>query len=137
MSAIEITDTLEKVIAEEKYDVIIVNYANGDMVGHTGIMDASKKATETVDTCIARLEKSVLSKGGVLLITADHGNCEKMVDEDGKPFTAHTSNPVQAILIGDSNVKTLNKGKLADIAPTLLKILDLPIPSEMDGTPLF
>lgn len=137
MSAYEITDNLEKVIAEDKYDVIIVNYANGDMVGHSGIMEATIKAAETVDNCIARLEKAVLAKNGILFITADHGNCEKMIDENGKPFTAHTSNKVQAILIGDNEIKELHQGKLADIAPTLLKIMNLPIPKEMDGKPLF
>lgn len=137
MSAYEITDNLEKVIAEDKYDVIIVNYANGDMVGHSGIMEATIKAAETIDNCIARLEKSVLAKNGILFITADHGNCEKMIDENGTPFTAHTSNKVQAILIGDNDVKELHQGKLADIAPTLLKIMNLPIPKEMDGKPLF
>ena len=138
MSAYEITDNLERVINEDKFDVIIVNYANGDMVGHTGIQTASQKAAETIDACIARLEKAVLAKHGALLITADHGNVEKMIDENGKPFTAHTSNPVETILIGCDDVKELKTGgKLADIAPTLLKILNIEQPKEMTGTPLF
>ena len=138
MSALEITDNLERVIAEDKFDVIIVNYANGDMVGHTGIESAAQKAAETIDSCIARLEKAVLSKNGVLLITADHGNAEKMLDTDGKtPFTAHTTNPVECILIGMDDVKELNRGKLADIAPTLLKVLEIEQPTEMTGKSLF
>ena len=138
MSAFEITDVLEKVIAEEKYDTIILNYANGDMVGHTGKMDAAIKATEALDKCIGRLEKAVLAKNGVMLIIADHGNCEKMFDDDGKPFTAHTTNPVFAVLVSnDKSIKSLNNGKLGDVAPTLLKLLDLPIPNEMTGKPLF
>ena len=138
MSAYEITDTLEKVIAEDKYDTIILNYANGDMVGHTGIMEAAIKAAETLDSCIARLEKAILAKNGAMLIIADHGNCEKMFDEDGKPFTAHTTNPVYSILVSnDKSITSLRDGKLGDVAPTLLKLLDLPIPSEMTGKPLF
>ena len=138
MSAYEITDNLERVIAEDKYDAIILNYANGDMVGHTGIMSAAQKAAETIDNCIARLEKAILEKDGAMLIIADHGNCEKMVDEDGKPFTAHTTNPVYSILVSnDKDIKSLHDGKLADVAPTLLKLLDLPIPEEMTGKPLF
>ena len=138
MSAYEITDNLERVIAEDKYDTIILNYANGDMVGHTGIMSAAQKAAETIDNCIARLEKAILAKNGAMLIIADHGNCEKMVDENGKPFTAHTTNPVYSILVSnDKDIKELHNGKLADVAPTLLKLLDLPIPEEMTGKPLF
>ena len=137
MSAYEITENLEKVIAEDKFDVIIVNYANGDMVGHTGIEEAAQKAAVAIDNCIARLEKAVLAKHGVLLITADHGNAEKMLDENGKPFTAHTTNPVEVILIGMDNVKELKRGKLADIAPTLLKILEIKQPTEMTGKSLF
>ncbi len=138
MSAYEITDNLEKVIAEDKYDTIILNYANGDMVGHTGIMSAAKKAAETLDNCIARLEKAILAKNGAMLIIADHGNCEKMVDENGEPFTAHTTNKVFSILVSnDKDIHSLHDGKLADVAPTLLKLLNLPIPSEMTGKPLF
>jgi 2,3-bisphosphoglycerate-independent phosphoglycerate mutase len=106
------------------------------MVGHTGILGAAEKAAASIDECIGRLEKAVLSKGGVLLITADHGNCEKMLDENGAPFTAHTSNPVEAILIGRPEVKRLRAGKLADVAPTLLKILELSQPEEMTGESL-
>ncbi len=137
MSAFEITDVLEKVISEEQYDVIIVNYANGDMVGHTGIMEAAVKAAETLDVCIARLEKAVLDKNGVLLITADHGNAEKMIDDDGvTPFTAHTTNEVECILIG-KEVSEMHHGKLADIAPTMLKILEIEQPEEMTGKALY
>lgn len=138
MSAYEITDNLERVIAEDKYDAIILNYANGDMVGHTGIMAAAQKAAETIDNCITRLEKAILAKDGAMLIIADHGNCEKMFDDDGKPFTAHTTNKVYGILVSnDKSIKKLNDGKLADVAPTLLKLLDLPKPEEMTGNSLF
>ncbi len=133
MSAVEITDALEKEI--DQYDVIIMNYANGDMVGHTGSEPAAIIAMETVDQCVARVEKMVNDRGGKLLITADHGNCEKMM-EDGKPLTAHTTSPVPFIVIGAGDVTLAENGKLADIAPTMLTLLDVEIPSEMTGKSL-
>lgn len=138
MSAYEVCDEVVKRIESEKYDVIILNYANCDMVGHTGVFDAAVKAVEAVDTCMGRTVDAVLAKGGVALITADHGNADKMYEEDGSPFTAHTTNPVPFLVVGmGQNVNLREGGKLADIAPTMLEILDLPKPTEMDGVSLF
>ncbi len=117
------------------YDVIILNYANCDMVGHTGVFDAAKAAVEAVDTCVGRTVDAILAKGGVALITADHGNADQMYEPDGSPFTAHTTNPVPFIVAG-MDCKLREGGKLADIAPTMLQILGLPKPEEMDGTSL-
>lgn len=137
MSAPEVTDEVVKCVDSGKYDVIILNYANGDMVGHTGFMDAAVSAMETVDECVGRVVDSVLRAGGSLLITADHGNCETMIDENGEPQTAHTGNPVPLILVDpDRKAVPLQNGILADIAPTLLRLLDLPVPKEMTGRPL-
>ena len=138
MSALEITDRLEAAIALGRYDLIVVNYANGDMVGHTGIMKAAIQAAETIDLCIGRLEQAVAAAGGTLLITADHGNLEQMLDPDsGEPYTAHTTGPVDAILVNPPvGVTSLNDGKLADVAPTLLRLLGLPQPAEMTGQAL-
>ncbi|MDR3126128.1 MAG: 2,3-bisphosphoglycerate-independent phosphoglycerate mutase [Rickettsiales bacterium] len=134
MSAREITDTIESRAGE--FDAIVVNYANGDMVGHTGIEAAAEKAAAAVDECIGRLERLILNTGGAMLITADHGNCETMIDENGGPMTAHTTNPVECIAIGTS-AKALRPGRLADIAPTILKILGISKPAEMTGEELF
>ncbi len=136
MSAIEVTDKLVDAVNSDKFDVIIVNYANGDMVGHTGIIPAAIKAAETVDTCVGRLVKAVTDKGGALFITADHGNCEDMVDDNGAPKTAHTSTPVQAVLVNGNDVTSLKEGRLADVAPTLLDLLGIQKPQEMTGTSL-
>jgi len=136
MSAIEVTDKLLEAVSSDKFDVIIVNYANGDMVGHTGIMSAAVKAVETVDTCIGRLVKAVINKGGALFITADHGNAEDMAYDDGSPKTSHTTTPVQAVLVNGKGVKNLRDGRLADVAPTLLALLHLPQPKEMTGQSL-
>ena len=132
MSAYEVTDKLLAAIAEDRYDVIILNYANCDMVGHTGIFDAAKAAVEAVDKCVGLVTDAILAKGGVALITADHGNADHMFDEDGSPFTAHTTNPVPFCVVGYP-CKLREGGRLADIAPTMLKILGLPQPQEMDG----
>ena len=137
MSAFEVTELIERAIAGDGFDVIIANYANGDMVGHTGILGAALKAAAAIDKCIARLERAVLAKSGAMIITADHGNCEQMLDNEGKPFTAHTSNPVEAVLVGRPDVAGLRPGRLADVAPTMLKILGLPKPAEMTGNELF
>lgn len=135
MSAYEVTDKLVPAIKSGKYDMIILNFANCDMVGHTGVFDAAVKAVEAVDECVGKVVDAIKEMGGVALITADHGNADKMVDTDGEPFTAHTTNPVPFCVIGyDCELK--NGGRLADIAPTILQILGLPQPEEMDGTSL-
>lgn len=135
MSAYEVTDKLVPAIKSGKYDMIILNFANCDMVGHTGVFEAAVKAVEAVDDCVGRVVDAIREMGGVALITADHGNADKMVDDDGEPFTAHTTNPVPFCVIGyDCELK--DGGRLADIAPTMLQILGLPQPEEMDGTSL-
>lgn len=135
MSAPKVTDAVVERIKSGKYDVIILNFANCDMVGHTGVFDAAVKAVETVDTCVGRVTKAVAEMGGVSIITADHGNADKMLDDDGSPFTAHTTNVVPFIVVGHDC--TLREGgKLADIAPTMLDIMNIEIPSEMDGETL-
>ncbi len=135
MSAPEVTEKVLEAIASGKYDVIILNYANCDMVGHTGVFDAAKTAVETVDSCVGRVVEAMRDIGGVSIITADHGNADKMIDEDGSsPFTAHTTNEVPFCLVG-ANV-TLRDGKLCDIAPTMLDLLGLAKPDEMTGESL-
>lgn len=135
MSAYEVTDKLVPAIKSGKYDMIILNFANCDMVGHTGVFDAAVKAVEAVDECVGKVVDAIREMDGVALITADHGNADKMVDDDGEPFTAHTTNPVPFCVIGyDCELK--DGGRLADIAPTMLQILGLPQPEEMDGTSL-
>ena len=137
MSVYEVTDALVDAIENKKFDVIICNFANGDMVGHTGIMEAALKAVEAVDDCLGKVVKAIKDVDGVLLVTADHGNAEKMVDETtGIPYTAHTVGDVQAVLVNDPEVTTLKNGKLADIAPTLLDLLGIEKPVEMTGESL-
>ncbi|MBE6443987.1 MAG: 2,3-bisphosphoglycerate-independent phosphoglycerate mutase [Alphaproteobacteria bacterium] len=138
MSVYEVTDQLVKAIEDKKFDVIICNFANGDMVGHTGIMSAALKAVKAVDECLKQVEEAIKKVGGVLIVTADHGNAEKMVDEKtGQPYTAHTVGKVQAILVNDkSGVKNMVDGRLADIAPTMLDLLEIKKPIEMSGTSL-
>lgn len=134
MSAYLVTDELLKRLDSGKYDVIILNYANCDMVGHTGVIPAAVKAVEAVDECVGKAVDNVLSMGGKALITADHGNADQMIDpKDGEPFTAHTTFPVPFIVIGAGDVKLREGGCLADIAPTMLKLLNLPQPEEMTG----
>lgn len=135
MSAYEVTDKLVPAIKSGKYDMIILNFANCDMVGHTGVFDAAVKAVEAVDECVGKVVDAITEMGGVALITADHGNADKMVDADGEPFTAHTTNPVPFCVVG-YDCKLREGGRLADIAPTMLQILGLPQPEEMDGTSL-
>jgi len=137
MSAYEVRDKLLEAISADKYDVIICNFANGDMVGHTGVFDAVIKAAETVDTCVGAVTEAILRKGGAAIITADHGNAECMQLPDGTPMTAHTTNPVPVIVCGIGDVNLLKGGKLCDIAPTLLKILGIEQPAEMTGQALF
>ena len=144
MSAYEVTDALLEKLDENKYDFIVLNFANMDMVGHTGIMEAAVTAVEAVDTCVGRLADKILEKDGAVFITADHGNAEQMVEADGTPCTSHTTNPVKMIYVDDKNInkngkpeKILrNDGSLCDIAPTLLEIMGLPIPKEMAGKTL-
>ena len=133
MSACEVTDKVVDAINSKKYDSIILNYANPDMVGHTGNLEAAIKAIETIDKCVQRVVEAVNAQNGMLLITADHGNSEQMIDyKTGEPYTAHTTNPVQLILVGKDNIK-LKEGKLADLAPTMLELMGMEIPKEMTG----
>ncbi|MGI9339043.1 MAG: 2,3-bisphosphoglycerate-independent phosphoglycerate mutase, partial [Psychrobacter sp.] len=134
MSAPEVTDELVEAIESGQYDVLIVNYANGDMVGHTGIFDAAVKAVEALDVCIGRVKTAVRAAGGDMLITADHGNCEQMQDyESGQVHTQHTTEHVPLIYIGDKDVKVRSGGRLSDVAPTILSLMELEVPSEMTG----
>jgi len=137
MSAYEVTDEVIERIRSGKYDVIILNFANMDMVGHTGIFEAAVKAVEVVDNCVGRIEAVLEEVGGVAIITADHGNAEQMENpRTGEPHTAHTSNPVKCIYFGNNEVKALKNGKLCDLAPTLLEILKVRKPEEMTGESL-
>ena len=134
MSAFEMTDKLVAAVGERRFHLIVVNYANGDMVGHTGKLDAAIKAAEAVDTCLGRLEDAVVAAGGMLLVTADHGNAEMMVDdESGQPHTAHTLNPVPLVLVNGPPRSNLADGGLADVAPTVLRLMGLAQPAEMTG----
>ncbi|MGE5583657.1 MAG: 2,3-bisphosphoglycerate-independent phosphoglycerate mutase [Bacillota bacterium] len=137
MSAFEVTEAVLAEIGKDKFDVIIMNYANCDMVGHTGIMEAAQKAVEAVDKCLAKVVPAILAKGGAVIITADHGNAEQMVDyQTGEPFTAHTTFPVPVIIAGVKNLIKVRDGMLADLAPTLLELLNIPKPAEMTGDSL-
>ena len=136
MSAAEVTDNLVEAIESGRYDLIVVNYANTDMVGHTGVFDAAVQAVETVDRCLGRLEAAILKQGGRMLITADHGNADMMVNPDtGIAHTSHTLSQVPLILVGApaEEVSGLNNGRLADVAPTVLDLLRLPQPKAMTG----
>jgi len=135
MSAYEVCDAVVEAINSDKYDVIILNYANCDMVGHTGVFDAAVAAVEAVDTCVGRMVDAILAKGGAALITADHGNADKMYEPDGSPFTAHTTNPVPLFCVG-YDCELRDGGVLADLAPTMLEILEMPQPAEMTGKSL-
>jgi len=138
MSAAELTDKLVEAISSREFDLIVCNYANGDMVGHTGVYQAAIKAVEALDECLGRIEKALLDVGGEALVTADHGNCEQMIDyASGQKHTQHTTGKVPLVFIGDRGA-TLNPdgGKLADIAPTLLAMMGLPQPAEMTGVNL-
>ena len=134
MSAYEVCDKCVERIRSGAYDVIILNFANCDMVGHTGVLEAAVKAVETVDECVGRVVDATLEMGGIAMITADHGNAEQMVQADGSPMTAHTTNPVPFILCGAGT--ELRPGRLADIAPTILDVMGLACPEEMDGKTL-
>ena len=134
MSAFEVCDKCVERIESGAYDVIILNFANCDMVGHTGVLEAAIKAVETVDTCVGKVVDATLKMGGIAMVTADHGNAEDMKQPDGSPMTAHTTNPVPFILCGAGT--ELRPGRLADIAPTILDVMGLACPEEMDGKTL-
>lgn len=136
MSAYGVTDRVLEQIAGDRYDVIILNFANPDMVGHTGIMEAAVAAIETIDSCVGKITDAVLAKGGQILLTADHGNAEAMLDEKGAVQTAHSTNPVPLVFISNEPRELAEGGILADLAPTLLTMMDLPIPPEMTGKSL-
>ena len=134
MSAEEVTVNVVNAINSAKYDTIILNYANPDMVGHTGSLPAAIKAVEKIDDCVRRVVKAILNQHGTLLITADHGNCEQMIDyKTGEPHTAHTTNPVPLILVTENEKLKIKSGKLADLAPTMLELLGIEKPEEMTG----
>ena len=133
MSAPEVADECVKRIESGKYDVVILNFANCDMVGHTGVFDAAVKAVEAVDAAVEKVVTAVLNAGGCAFLTADHGNAEKMMNPDGTPFTAHTTNVVPFVAVGCGDVKLREGGCLADIAPTMLPYIGLPVPAEMTG----
>ena len=138
MSAFEVTDRAIKELSSGKFDVMILNFANCDMVGHTGVISAAEKAVETVDICVDKVLRQILKMGGGALLTADHGNADKMIAEDGSPFTAHTTNPVPVVLVCDrlKDKKLREGGVLADLAPTLLDMMGLEKPAEMTGKTL-
>ena len=137
MSAPEVTDRLVEAIASGRFDAIICNYANGDMVGHTGNYEAAVKAVEVLDDCLGRVSDAVLAAGGEMLITADHGNAEQMSDPKSKQVhTAHTLNPVPLVYVGKSAPGLMDNGALCDVAPTLLQIMGLSQPAEMTGRSL-
>lgn len=137
MSAPEVTDKLVEAIESGNYDVLVVNYANGDMVGHTGIFDAAVKAVEALDVCVGRIESAVRAAGGDMLITADHGNCEQMQDyESGQVHTQHTTEHVPLIYVGEQKLQVRRGGKLSDVAPTILSLMNVDAPAEMTGESL-
>jgi 2,3-bisphosphoglycerate-independent phosphoglycerate mutase len=136
MSAFEVKDEVIKRINSDKYDVIILNFANCDMVGHTGIMEAAEKAVIAVDKCVKEVVEAILQKGGVAIISADHGNADKMIAEDKGAFTAHTTNKVPFIVCGLEDIKLKENGALCDICPTMLDIMGIEKPLEMSGNSL-
>jgi 2,3-bisphosphoglycerate-independent phosphoglycerate mutase len=133
MSALEVTEALLPEIHNKSADFICLNYANADMVGHTGVWTAAVKAAETVDQCVERIVKAALANDYTIFLTADHGNADYMVNEDGSPNTAHTMNPVPFFIIDKNWNGKIKPGKLADIAPTILKMMNITIPKEMTG----
>jgi 2,3-bisphosphoglycerate-independent phosphoglycerate mutase len=139
MSAYEVTDKVLEELSTGEFDAMILNFANCDMVGHTGVIPAAVKAVHTVDECVQKVLDKILEMGGGALVTADHGNADKLLEADGvSPFTAHTTNPVPLILVSNDlkGVKLRNDGVLADLAPTLLEMMHLPQPAEMTGKSL-
>ena len=136
MSAYEVSEKLNEAVRSGKYDVVIVNFANCDMVGHTGVFNAAVKAVEAVDSCVGSLYEAVIENGGTLFVTADHGNADVMMEADGSPFTAHTTNLVPFICVNCGDVELREGGRLSDIVPTMLKVMNLPQPEEMTGVSL-
>lgn len=136
MSAYEVTDALLEEIAADKFDAILLNFANPDMVGHSGMLEPTVKAIEVVDECLGKVVDAILAKGGSAIITADHGNSDEVVTVEGQPMTAHTTNPVP-VIVTKPNITMRDGGILADLAPTMLKLLNVKQPQEMTGTPLF
>lgn len=136
MSAPELTDKLVAAIKNREYDLIVCNYANGDMVGHTGDYEATVKAAECIDECLRRITEAILEVNGECLITADHGNAEQMIDDNGQPMTQHTTGPVNLIYVTQRSQVSMQEGRLSDIAPTLLAMMGLEQPAEMSGVPL-
>jgi 2,3-bisphosphoglycerate-independent phosphoglycerate mutase len=137
MSALLLTDKILNVLDTQSYDFICLNFANTDMVGHTGVWDAIIKAAETVDSCAQKIVEKGLSKGYQFIIIADHGNSDEAKNPDGSPNTAHSMNPVPCFILSDKCSAIPSKGKLADVAPTILKMMDLEKPNAMDGIALF
>jgi 2,3-bisphosphoglycerate-independent phosphoglycerate mutase len=135
MSAYELKDALIPELQKGTADFVCLNFANGDMVGHTGVMDAAIKACEAVDACVSEIITTALANNYTTIIIADHGNCETMINPDGTPNTAHTTNPVPIILV-DNDIKTIKNGILGDIAPTVLKLMGIPQPEAMSCQPL-
>ena len=135
MSAFEVKDEVIRRLNMDKYDLIVLNFANPDMVGHTGVIPAVLKAVETVDACLGEIVEVLAEKNGKALITSDHGNSEKLLDDEENPVTSHTTNKVPLILVGQGDAK-LREGKLADLAPTLLELMGLEKPAEMTGESL-
>jgi 2,3-bisphosphoglycerate-independent phosphoglycerate mutase len=137
MNAGKVTDELVKALRDGQYDLIICNFANADMVGHTGIFDAAVTAVETLDVCLGRIETALIESGGQMLITADHGNVEQMRDHtSGQPHTAHTSELVPLVYLGPQSIGLVAGGTLSDVAPTLLALMRLEKPTEMTGRSL-
>jgi len=136
MSAFQVTDTIVQEINSQSADFIVLNFANADMVGHTGVWEAAVKAVETVDTCVSRVVTASLNNGYTIFLTADHGNADFMINSDGTPNTAHTLNYVPFFIINNEFKGPVKDGKLGDIAPTILKFMDLPVPKEMTGEQL-
>ena len=133
MSAYEVTDKVLEAIDSDKYDFIILNFANSDMVGHTGVLEAAIKAIEALDKCVSRIVDKILEKDGQILLTADHGNSDEMIDEDGNTLTQHSLNPVPLYHIANNPKELVSGGKLSDLAPTLLTLAGVPVPAEMTG----
>jgi 2,3-bisphosphoglycerate-independent phosphoglycerate mutase len=135
MSAFELKDALVTELKKNEVDFVCLNFANGDMVGHTGVMEAAIKACEAVDTCVKEVVETALENNYTTIIIADHGNCETMINPDGSPNTAHTTNPVPIILV-DKDLKNTNNGVLGDIAPTILELMGIEKPEAMTGNSL-